>query len=132
MSNSTNVNKFKPSLMQLKYLQAFIMSEDRVNVSRLAKEVGVDRTTIYNWEQKDDYNKWFSEQTIKAFTRSLPKVHKGMETRATKRYLDAMLYLKRFDPDYREKQEIKHKIEFDEGYSEELKKVTDKELEDME
>lgn len=132
MSKSTNVNKFKPSLMQLKYLQAFITSEDRVNVSKLAKEVGVDRTTIYLWEHKDGFNEWFHNEVVKAMGRGLTKVYQGMGSRASRNVHDATLYLKRFDDDYREKQEIKHKIEFDEGYSEELKKVTDKELEDME
>ena len=126
MSKTIKSNDFKPSLLQLKYLEAFILSEDRINITKLAKEIGVNRVTIYKWEQNDDFAKWFSEQTIKAFTRSLPRVHKGMETRATKKYLDAMLYLKRFDPDFRDRMDIKAK--YDITLSDKLKKMSDEEL----
>ena len=126
MSKTTKDNEFIPSLMQIKYLEAFILTEDNINVSKLAKQIGIDRTTIWKWEQNDDYNKWFSEQTIKAFTRSLPRVHKGIETRAMKKYLDAKLYLKRFDKDFRDKIELK--AEYDVKLSDKLKKMSDEEL----
>ena len=126
MSKTTKDNEFIPSLMQIKYLEAFILTEDNINVSKLTKQIGIDRTTVWKWEQDDDYNKWFSEQTVKAFIRSLPKVHKGIETRAMKKYLDAKLYLQRFDEDFREKQDIKG--EFKIKLSEKLKKMSDEEL----
>lgn len=126
MSKNNNINDFKPSDNQLRYLQAFLDAKDNPTKEKLCKQLNLNPTTIWTWQQDDNYNKWFHEQVVNAMTRSLPKIYRGMESRAMKKYLDAKLYLKRFDKDFRDKIELK--AEYDIRLSEKLKKMSDEEL----
>lgn len=126
MSKNNNISDFKPSDNQLRYLKAFITAKDNPTKEKLCKELDLNPSTVWNWEQDDNYNKWYHTQVVRAMFRSLPRVYKGMEDRAFRKYLDAKLYLQRFDEDFREKQDIKG--EFKIKLSEKLKKMSDEEL----
>ena len=121
-----NGNDFKPNSNQMKYLQVFLEAKDNVSNVKLAEIVGITPKTLWEWSLDDDYNKWFHEQVVKAMTHSLPKIYKGMEGRALKKYLDAKLYLRRFDKDFREKKELI--AEYDIKLSDKMKKLSDEEL----
>lgn len=123
------MEKFEPTILQLKYLEVFIAWTDRINMTKIAEAVGVNRVTLWNWQKSDEFNEWFYSESKIHNWNTLPKVHKVLEQKALNGDLKAVkLYLERFDVEYNPKSTIKHDIKFDEEESEKAKEMEDKDL----
>lgn len=102
---TNNATEFAPSKLQIKFLEAYISSEES-NLTAISKEAGVDRTTVYNWRKNPTYVDWFNKQVAFAMKADLPDIYKAVKRRAKRNYNDSKLYLERFDKDYSEKKKL--------------------------
>lgn len=103
--NTKSSTEFNPTKLQIKFLEAYISSEEG-NITAISKEAGVDRTTVYNWRKNPAYVDWFNAQVAFAMRADLPDIYKAIKRRAKRNYPDSKLYLERFDKDYSEKKKL--------------------------
>lgn len=122
-------NKFTPTAEQYKYLEVFLLCKDKPTRGKLAEATGVNRVTLWNWEQDEDFNEWFYERWQSFCIKELSKVHSVLKQKALNGDMKAIkMYLERFDVEYNPKSTIKHDIKFDEEESEKAKEMEDKDL----
>jgi hypothetical protein len=107
--NAKNSTDFMPNKNQLKFLEAYISSEEGT-IKAIAKEAGIEKSIIYNWRKNPAFVDWFNGEVAKAMKADLPDIYRAIKRRAKRTYPDSKLYLERFDKDYFEKSKVDAKV----------------------
>jgi len=100
-----NLTEFKPTNRQVKFLEAYLLSETGY-ITEISKKCGVSRTTIYEWRRDPAFVKWFNGIVDAAMKGRLPDIWMAVARRAKKNHNDSKLYFERFDEDYSEKKKV--------------------------
>ena len=106
---SKNSTDFRPNKNQLKFLEAYISSEEGT-IKAIAEEAGMEKSIIYHWRKNPDFVNWFNEEVAKAMKADLPDIYRAIKRRAKRTHPDSKLYLERFDKDYFEKSKVDAKV----------------------
>lgn len=113
-SEEQEKTKFQPTTKQWDFLKSFLQCKERT-ITGIAKDAGVERTTIYEWRKNPEFVKWFRDEVETAYRAGLPEIYKSIKMIATGDSKDKMkaleLYLKRFDIDFLDK----HKVELEDN-----------------
>lgn len=103
--DSQKLTEFQPSKLQMKFLEAWLLSETG-HITEISKACGVSRTTIYKWRKDPDFVKWFNGLVAIGMKGRLPDIWAAIARRAKRNSNDSKLYLDRFDEDYSEKKKV--------------------------
>jgi hypothetical protein len=77
-----NINDFKPSELQLSFLESYLSQEVRLSIEQLCKNAGVDKGSYYNWIKKPAFNKWFYDQIEVNKHRFAPRIFDNIFSKA--------------------------------------------------
>ena len=99
------MSNWEPNDNQLAALEYIRDKEYLVNVSEMARTIGISRQAIYQWNSCADFVKWWGAKRQEHFGSRLDHVHGMVYARATGRskkgsVQDAKLFLERFDTAY--------------------------------
>jgi transcriptional regulator with XRE-family HTH domain len=62
MDNVKQNSTFQPKPEQIRFAEIYLDYRQKLTFEKIAEQIGVDRTTIWNWFQKPDFLEWINEK----------------------------------------------------------------------